>query len=79
MVNKMVKIRIGGVLYNVIEDNNLLVDDVRDMVLKAVHFLNLIDDDLLPNEKDDALFSILEDLYQFRLEEYEPNPDIIEF
>ena len=44
MVNKMVKIRIGGVLYNVIEDD-LLVDDVRDMVLKAVHFLNLIDDD----------------------------------
>lgn len=78
MVNKMVKIRIGGVLYNVIEDE-LLVDDVRDMVLKAVHFLNLIDDDFLPNEKDDALISILEDLYQFKLEEYQPNPDIIEF
>lgn len=78
MVNKMVKIRIDNVVYEVVDDV-LEKEDIKDMVLKAVHFINLIDEDLLPVDKERSLFQILEEVYDFKLQEYEENEDIIEF
>lgn len=74
----MVKIRINDVVYEVVDDV-LAEEDIRDMVLKAVHFINLIDEDFLPVDKERSLFQILEEVYDFKLQEYEENEDIIEF
>ena len=78
MVNKMVKIRIDNIVYEVVDDV-LEKEDIKDMVLKAVHFINLIDEDFLPVDKERSLFQILEEVYDFKLQEYEENEDIIEF
>lgn len=78
MVNKMVKIRIDNVVYEVVDDV-LEEEDIKDMVLKAVRFINLIDEDFLPVDKERSLFQILEEVYDFKLQEYEENEDIIEF
>lgn len=74
----MVKIRINDIVYEVVDDV-LAEEDIRDLVLKAVHFINLIDEDFLPSYRDDALIQILEKLYKFELQEYEDNADIIDF
>lgn len=78
MVNKMVRIRINNTVYEVVDDV-LEKEDIKDMVLKAVHFINLIDEDFLPVDKERSLFQILEEVYDFKLQEYEENEDIIEF
>lgn len=78
MVNKMVKIRINDIVYEVVDDV-LEEEYIKDMVLKAVHFINLIDEDFLPVDKERSLFQILEEVYDFKLQEYEENEDIIEF
>lgn len=77
MVHKMVKIRINDVVYEVVDDV-FAEEDIRDMVLKSVHFINLIDE-FLPVDKERSLFQILEEVYDFKLQEYEENEDIIEF
>lgn len=74
----MVRIRIDNIVYEV-KDTVLEEEDIKDMVLKAVHFINLIDEDLLPVDKERSLFQILEEVYDFKLQEYEENEDIIEF
>lgn len=74
----MVKIRIDNIVYEVVDDV-LEKEDIKDMVLKAVHFINLIDEDFLPVDKERSLFQILEEVYDFKLQEYEENEDIIEF
>lgn len=74
----MVKIRINDIVYEVVDDV-LAEEDIKDMVMKAIHFINLIDEDFLPSYRDDALIQILEKLYKFDLQEYEENTDIIDF
>lgn len=79
MVNEMVKIRIDDYTYQVIDsDDVLLQSDVKDMVLKAVDFINGVDDDFLPCGKSDSLIAILEKVYGFQLQEYEET-DVIVF
>lgn len=74
----MVKILIDNVVYEV-KDSVLEEEDIKDMVLKAVRFIKLLDEDLLPVDKERALCQILEEVYDFELQEYEENMDIIEF
>lgn len=75
----MVKIRINDIVYEVVDDV-LAEEDIKDMVMKAIHFINLIEEDFLPSyHRDDALIQILEKLYKFDLQEYEENTDIIDF
>lgn len=75
----MVKIRINDIVYEVVDDV-LAEEDIKDMVMKAIHFINLIEEDFLPSyHRSESLILILEELYQFDLVEYEENTDIIEF
>lgn len=74
----MVKIRIREIVYEVVDDF-LGEEAIRDMVLKAVDFINSLDESSFPISRDNALVEIIENLYRFELQEYEDNSDIIDF